>query len=64
MVGLDEGVGKEGEEEFDEGRKGWQKKEEEANKHLRWQLSPLPSLPPSVSVDRPLSSEGDSNACN
>ena len=63
LVGLDEGVGKEGEEEFDEGkgRKGWQKKEEEEdNKHLRWQLSPLPSL--SVSVDRPLSSKGDSNA--
>ena len=66
LVGLDEGVGKEGEEEFDEGkgRKGWQKNEEEEedNKHLRWQLSPLPSL--SVSVDRPLSSKGDSNARN
>ena len=42
------------------GRKGWQKKEEEDNKHLRWQLSPVAS----VSVDRPLSSEGDCNARN
>ena len=62
LVGLDEGVGREGEEEFDEGKEGMAKKGrgEEDNKHLRWQLSPAPS----ESVDRPLSSEGDCNARN
>ena len=54
LVGLDEGVG--GGEEFDEGGKGWQKKEE-ANKHQHGAVATFSAS--SLHVCRPLSSEED-----